>query len=127
MKPEYLSFEEGLRGGKDLPFAWICSMSSVSLGKTPREIGTDELLEARFFNEEQEIRLFQREEEWKAVSLAREPEDSVLENWYPVIKEEKFGRKILVRQYLGADEDGQTIVTATCLAGWEGGEADGSE
>ena len=127
MKPEYLSFEEGLRGGKDLPFAWICSMSSVSLGTTPREIGTDELLEARCFNEEQEIRLLQREEEWKAVSRAREPEESVLENWYPVIKEEKFGRKILVRQYLDADEDGQTIVTATCLAGWEGGKADDSE
>ena len=127
MKPEYLSFEEGLRRGKELPFAWICSMSSVSLGKTPREIGTDELLEARFFDEDQEIRLFQREEKWKAVSFVRKPEDSVLENWYPVIKEEKFGRKILVRQYMDTDEDGQTIVTSTCLAGWEGGEADGSE
>lgn len=127
MKQELISFEEGLRRGRELPFAWICSMSSLSLGKTPREIETEELLEARFFDEEQEIRLFRREEEWKAVSLVRETKDSVLENWYPVIKEEKFGRKILVRQYLDTDEDGQTIVTVTCLAGWEGGEADGSE
>ena len=62
MKKEALAVNEALAGGMPLPYALVRSLSQVSLGPTPGEPPMlDELLETRFFDEKQEVRLFRRE------------------------------------------------------------------
>ena len=58
---EKLTAEEALQRGLSLPFALIRSVSSVSLGHTPEQVETDGLLDARFFSDTQEVRLFRRD------------------------------------------------------------------
>ena len=42
MKREVLDMHEALRRGKTLPFAWLCTLSKVTLGATPSQIPLDE-------------------------------------------------------------------------------------
>jgi len=110
-----LAIEQGL----SLPFALIRSLSSVTLGKTPQVIDQDELLEARFFDEHCEVRLFLCNGALCAVRLEEEPDDKILRMEYKLANAQ-FGGSITVCRCLDAysDEDGQTFVATVRLAGW---------
>ena len=72
---EKLTAEEALQRGLSLPFALIRSVSSVLLGNTPDQIETDELLEARFFSDTEEVRLFRRNGQLQGAVLRQGTED----------------------------------------------------
>lgn len=116
-----LTIQEALACGRTLPWAWVRCLSRVTLGPAPADIDPEELIEARFFNEKEEIRLFRAGGELRAVRLMEQPEDSVLVKSYR-IKNPAFGEYITVRCGLEADEDGQVGIVSTRLAGWRGGE-----
>lgn len=119
MRRESMTPEQALNKGMRLPFALIRTWDQVHLGCTPAQApALDALVEARFFDADQEIRLFRPEEELCAVSLTREPEDRTLEEQYRL--EKRFGKSLTCCRLLGTDEDGQTIFTATRLSHWEG-------
>ena len=118
MKTEKLELRAGLEVGGQLPYAYIRTLSAVTLGENPGVPELAELLEARFFDGEQEIRVFSRNGNWECVRLAAEPGDELLEKSYK-IGNSRFGEKLTVVDQLEADEDGQTYVAATRLAGWE--------
>ena len=122
MKREVLDMHEALRRGKTLPFAWLCTLSKVTLGAVPSQIPLDELVEARLFDGQQEIRLFWQEGKLSAVALTVEPNDIVIKNTYAIENSKLFGEKLTIWKVLGTDEDGQSYVAATLLAGWEGRE-----
>ena len=117
MKLETMDWRLGLAEGRAMPFALIRSLSCVTLGKTPLEIEPEELLEARFFDETHEIRLFWREGTLCAARLSELPGDKVIREDYD-LEHPQFGGSITVCRYLDADEDGQTYVSAVRLAGW---------
>ena len=117
---ERLTAEEAIRRGLMLPFALIRTVSSVSLGNTPTQIETDELLEARFFSDVQEVRLFRRDGQLQGAVLKQEAAKNYWEKAYRV-ENPALGSEIVVRYELEADEDGQTYVSAARLAGWKGG------
>jgi hypothetical protein len=120
MKTEKLNVQTALVEGAELPFALLRSLSAVTLGKNDSDIpDLEELLEARFFDEEQEIRIFRQEDQLHAVRLRCESSDRVLRDTYQ-IKNRQFGSQITVCRSLASDEDGQTYVSTVRLCGWEG-------
>ena len=117
---ERLTAEEAIRRGLMLPFALIRTVSSISLGNTPAQIETEELLDALFFSDTEEVRLFRRDGQLQGAVLKQDADKDYLEKIYR-IENPALGREIVVRYELEADEDGQTYVSAARLAGWKGG------
>ena len=117
---ERLTAEVAIRRGLMLPFALIRTVSSISLGNTPAQIETDELLEARFFSDVQEVRLFRRDGQLQGAVLKQEAAKNYWEKAYRV-ENPVLGSELVVRYELEADEDGQTYVSAARPAGWKGG------
>ena len=123
MKKEVLPLPQAWGMGMRLPWVYLRSLSRVYLGKTPERLTMDELLEARFFSEQQEIRIFLSEDGLKAVRLEEETADRFLEKEIAV--NSGFGSSYTVHYLLQADEDGQTNRTVARLAGWKGENENG--
>ena len=107
---------------QEYPFCFVRCISSVYLGTVSQALySRDEILEARFFDADRELRVFRDEDgALRAVELTVQPDDHRIKDTY-VIDNARFGRTLTVRRILDADEDGQTYVKASCLCGWEGG------
>ena len=82
MKYEILNVQEAISAGLQMPFAMIRSLSQATLGYTPSRVEETELLEARFFSGEQEIRVFLGEEGLQAVRVIGEAADHCLDETY---------------------------------------------
>lgn len=119
---ETLEVNQALSRGRTLPYALIRSLSRVTLGPMTDEIDLDELIEARFFDSEQEVRIFHGETGLQAARLWDGTEDTVIERTYALANTTLFGQFITVKQLLDFDEDGQACVSCIRLAGWKGGD-----
>ena len=119
MKTERLTLQEALERGRALPWSLARSLSSVTLGPTPEGVELEELIEARFFDAREEVRLFRNEAGLQAVRLTQEDGDVTIET-VRKLANPKFGRAIMVVQTLDFDGDGQAFVACTRLAGWKG-------
>ncbi len=119
MKSEVLTVEDALERGRVLPWALVRSLSAVVLGPVPEKIQTEELMEARFFDSREEIRIFRSNGRLRAARLTEGPEDVVIRRTYAVENPE-FGKAITVCYFVEADEDGQCRLSSARLAGWEG-------
>lgn len=118
---EALEVGQALSRGKTLPLSLIRSLSRVTLGPTPVDIDISELIEARFFDADQEVRIFQGENGLQAARIWEGAEDTVIERTYELANEVTFGRSITVHQLLSFDEeDGQAYIAYTRLSGWKG-------
>lgn len=109
----------------DFPYAFIRCLSEVRLGLNNAAFNADELLEARFFGPEGELRIYRDGEALRAVTLSAEDGDETLDEHYKLPGYElpehsRFGRALTVRKILAFDEDGQAYVRATLLRKWEG-------
>lgn len=124
MKQETIDIQAALGGGQKLPFAWVRSLSQVALGRTPLAADLEELLEARFFSRDREIRALPRGGRPACRGPTGEPEDHVREDEYQ-IEIPRFGRSTTVTRVLDWDEDGQAYIAATRLSGWKEGGANG--
>ncbi|MDM8201576.1 hypothetical protein [Allofournierella massiliensis] len=122
MKYEQLTAEQALLKGKELPFVFARCLSKVKFGTNTEQLEPEEILEARFFDSSQEIRLFRRQGQLEAACLTQEPTDDCLEEEYEIANQELFGQSFTISKYLKEDDDGQTIVEATRLTGWKGGK-----
>ena len=52
------SIEQALQQAEKLQFVMVTELSRVVIGKMPMDINWDELIEARFFDHDTEIRIF---------------------------------------------------------------------
>ena len=122
MKIDVIEPETAFAQGLLLPFSFIRYLSGVTLGPTPANVDTEELLEARFFDERCEIRVFRYDDTLFAARLEEELGDKFLQNEYPLDNPKKFGIRVTERRYLDTetDEDGQSFISAVRLAGWRG-------
>ena len=120
MKTERLTVQEALGRGRALPWAWVRCLSQVTLGPVPADISREELIEARFFSADEEIRMFRICGQLRAVRLCVEPEDNTLERTYQIENKKKFGETITICYTLESDEDGQMSLGTARLTGWEG-------
>lgn len=119
MRQMELQVDRALEQGLRLPYAMIRSYSQVVLGNTPQAVDEEELIEARFFDAENEIRLFRADGELRGVRLCKERDDICIESSF-YIENPDFGKEIRVCHHLDTDEDGQTYIRTTRLCGWTG-------
>ena len=70
MRQMELQVDRALEQGLSLPYAMIRSYSQVVLGNTPQAVDEEELIEARFFDAENEIRLFRADGELRGVPVS---------------------------------------------------------
>ena len=113
-------------------YALLYKIESIDLVKISEGVNIEELLvecyEARFFDEEREVRFWREDddadmtgefgaaviEEADAGVCIRQYKKYVLANRYKGI-----GKSVIIRQYLLPDEDGQMCVMVTRLVGIE--------
>lgn len=124
MKIRTLEPQEALEKGIQLPFAMLRFLSKVFLGETPKQTDLSELLEARFFNQEKEIRIFQRDGILCAAYLEQEENDNPIKKTY-VLENPNFGTQITVSYDLSYDSDGQAYISSMRLSDWEGKKKNG--
>lgn len=117
MNKTILTVSDAFHQGGNYPFAYIRRLSSVSFGRTPQPVDAEELIEARFFGPDGEIRVFQTEDGLKALLIREEPDEPYRDQAYEIANG-KFGKTMTVRNILDADEDGQYYVAATRLLDW---------
>lgn len=104
--------EEGYR------YIWIQEMDHVELKPLSEvELCLDRMIEARVFSEKKEIHLFQMEDMWRAIETVREDQDDCFEEVQ--LLRTKYGKKIILRHYVGYDDDGQAYIKRSVIAGYE--------
>lgn len=111
------SIEQALKQAEKLQFVMVTELSRVVIGKTPIDINWDELIEARFFDHDTEIRIFRENSELRARSVILQDDMPYIEKQYKKLQG-NLGSEISVREYLTFDEDGQAGVSAVCLYDW---------
>lgn len=119
VKKYALTPAEALELGLAQPYAYITRLSRVTVGPTPAQCPLEELLEARFFGPDREVRIYSGEEGLEAVCLEDEEQEDYLTSTCTV-RDTRFGKYLTLRRYLGYDEDGQAYIQATRLADWKG-------
>lgn len=108
---------------KTMPWAYIASYGSLTMGLTPEKILFDEILDARFFGPEGELRLFRRGDVLEALWVDDTPCPRQLDTTIDkIIKLKSFyGKELTMRQHIVFDEDGQACIYTTRLAALKGG------
>ena len=96
------------------PFAVILEMSSVYSGSTGQDWKlSDELLEAHFFDEDEEIRIFNSDGEMKAVCIYESPDEV---SSTKICRIDGSKDEVVIKQILAADNDGQYSIRAMRMA-----------
>ena len=127
-----IEFGQAKATAEKCAYALLYKIESIDLIKISEEVTIEELLdecyEARFFDDEREVRMFRADddadmtgefgaavlEEADAGVCIRQDKKYVLANRY-----KGSGKSVIIRQYLIPDDDGQMCVVATRLVGIE--------
>jgi hypothetical protein len=121
---EILAPEKLLEGS--YRFAFIQRIGSVYVGSIEEagDLNPDEILEARFFDEEKELHVFKYDGKLEAVVTECEDGDEYFEE--KQILRGKYGKTLTIHNYLVFDEkDGQARIGRTVFANYEGGGING--
>ena len=103
-------------------YALIYMISELVLCKVTASmnINWDECMEARFFSPDKELHIFQEEGLLNAVEIKEDGEcDKIIKKYDLANKFLSIGKRLVVYEYIDYDEDGQTFVSLTRLAGIE--------
>ncbi len=118
-----ISLNDAKEQGQLLKWVLVRQLSSVAMGEVINmPIDWDEVTEVRFFDEEKEIRIFERDGDLCSAVIADSASDvenvDFRDRTISLEHKGAFGREITVREYFDYDEDGQIFVAATRLKGW---------
>lgn len=103
-----------------LKFALVYENSKLLFGdiNVATSINWNEVQEARFFNDTQEIHFFLKNGKMNAIDIKDNgTSDQVTMQYCLANRYSQIGTKLLVREYYAYDEDGQAYVEKTRLAG----------
>lgn len=120
MKKYTLDIEQAVALGLSQPYACITRLSEVTAGPTPPDFSPEELLEARFFGPQREVRIWAGDTGLEAICLEDDGQDDFLDLPPRKIRASRFGKELTLRRYLDYDEDGQAYICATRLVDWKG-------
>lgn len=121
-KTQKMTFEEAQVRAADYEYALVYEMGDILLARTDSlpQIHWDECMEARFFSEDRELHLYERDGQMEAVEVSDADEKEYVEKRYVLGASFKgVGRFLRVREYIQYDEDGQACVALTRLCGIE--------
>lgn len=114
---------EALAKAMEMPWAYIAYYSFLHLGVTPKTVDWKQVLDARFFGPEGELRLFRQDDVLTAVWVDDTPHpgelDTIIDKVVPL--RSSFGKKLHMKQHIVFDEDGQACIYTTRLSKWTGG------
>jgi hypothetical protein len=119
--PEACAYLETHR--ESFPFQMTTRLSSVTLGNAEYPVDLTEVLEARYFGPEGEMRFYDDGAGRKAALFSEGEGDPFLDQTSPLIP--GFGENLTSRRCIGFDEDGQGYVEFVRLVDWKGGKTDG--
>lgn len=122
MRTERITPEDALLRAGAFPYAYFTEYSRAYLGRNTEKPDPAELIEARFFGGDAELRLYRTEKGWEALLLSEEEGDEFIDAARRLLP--AFGQTLTVRRVLDIDEDGQAYIRYTRLAGWKGDTAD---
>lgn len=120
MKKYTLDIEQAVALGLAQPYAYITRLSEVTVGPTPPDFSPAELLEARFFGPDREVRIWAGDTGLEAICLEDDGQDDFLDLPNREIRAARFGKELTLRRYLDYDKDGQAYICATRLVDWKG-------
>ena len=103
--------------GSSYPYALIYEMSHVYFGETAQltgKINAGELQEAYFFGEDGQTHIFQEDDGWSVVCMRKPQDAEYVDRAYLVDGQfASAGKRVIIREYLAMDEDGQAKVEYT--------------
>lgn len=120
MKLTSLSLDEALARARTMPYAYIRTLSHVTIGTVPQTLEPEQFTEARFFGEDGEIRFCRADGALTAVALEDEADDITMDQRAQVTAPRRSGLWLTKRRYVQPDEDGQMCIVATRLLKLEG-------
>lgn len=103
--------EMGLRNAIIYNFDSVISESIENV-----KIDLDNIMEARFFNEEKEIRVFRDEDKITGTIFAEKENSPYIEKMvllYPRYGERRYAKKLALKKYMDYDEDNQAYIRYT--------------
>ncbi len=103
-------------------YVWIQDLRKVEIIHINSFSGFDfsTLLEARVFNEDKELHIFEYDDSFRCVEVIKEEDDECFEERQ--LLRSTYGRYLLMRHYIGYEDDGQAYIKQSALCGYEGGE-----
>jgi len=115
---------EALNSYKDYKYALIYELSRTLLCKCEdiEALNTEEITEARFFDEKSELHIVLDCDSPYALCVSDGESDfelAVVHKYMLNSRFEKIGKKLIVKKYLEKDADGQAMVKLTRLAAIE--------
>lgn len=123
MITEILEINSALKLGEKLDFIFIRNLSELYLGETQKYnkfINLEECIEVKFFDQTQEIRIFNDESnQLKAVLISLEENDQTIQKNFS-LQNKTLGSEIAVTNILDFDEDGQVFIKTRILSSWKG-------
>lgn len=114
-----LTKEQALEQIQNLSFAMITRLSEITISKAPEQFSFDELIEARFFDVDREIHIFQENGEWNYACISEDDETEFFDTHSSLIA--GLGTELVTRKHIAYDEtDGQAYISDMRLVSWEG-------
>ena len=105
-KGRTIDFETARKAAAGLDYIYSLEISAIRLLPILPDltVNWDECLDVRCFSNDKEIHFFKQKDDWKAVLIEK-------------YKKACGGSRIIVKEYLAYDEDGQAVPVCTRLAG----------
>ena len=117
-----VEFQEACQKYQEYEYALLYMMSELILSKTSEltSIDWEECLEARFFDLDKELHIFEDDGEHTAVEVVEQTQEECLVKKYQLANKFRgIGKAVCIKEYLSYDEDGQAYVALTRLSGIE--------
>lgn len=117
---ERIGVNEALENISEYQYALVYQMSELLFGSTEKiaEIDLEECLEARFFDADKELHIYEEDGDWRAVKVCgMEDDDCLIKRYKLQARYFGEGRYLRVCEHLTYDEDGQAAVAITRLTG----------
>lgn len=99
------------------PYALVYRFGEMYLGKREDISEWDEVLEARFFDADSELHIWNDGDGWHSALVIDDTAPYLEQEWYNAYSH----TGVTVRRYLCADEDGQMQIALTRLASYKEG------
>ena len=105
--------------GSSYPYALVYEMSHVYFGETAQlmgKINVTELQEAYYFGKDGQTHIFQDDDGWIVVCMKKSQTAEFVDRAYFVDGQfASAGKKVIIREFIAMDEDGQARVEYTQL------------
>ena len=115
-----ISFDEAKDRIREYSYSLIYMLDGIKVNREPvSSVDWEECMEARFFGEKGELRIWRDGSDYQAAEVTQNGE-YINEDYEIAKRYQDAGKKLSVRKYIDYDSDGQAFVKSTLLYNLEG-------